>query len=477
MSTAGGPWRGRRDLVHLQHLVTYRPPRRLSLADVGDFWGEEADGELRVAGPDEDAVTLAHAAASFLPRPSLEDCSVVILARPTGADGSGDGAAVVAMALGLRPEVRTFEITGSDRCFIEALEVAAALVRSATAGSVLVVAGDDTDEVAGSRAERMHGHGSAAAVVSSSEGIARFGRSDAIAHPVPDRWFDDRRVRQGAGERFIATTIVPEVLGMLGRIPVEGATPADHVVVALPDRAAAKKVSAALGAEPDSATGAWTGGAPGAVLPAVLLAETLTGAAPGASVDLYAFGSGVSRIRFLAHAATRPAIFVEEPGPEVPYSIFLRRAGGLRPGLAAPASSPVSATRDIAATLGLLGSSCAACGTVAYPIRTVCANCAVPSSGSTVRLSGEASVVTTTTDHLVAGVNPGTPESPTTMVVAETSEGARLFLPAVHGHVPAVGSKVRTVLRLAHLGGGFRNYHWRFAPMGVVAREGRCSDA
>lgn len=464
-------------LAHLQHLVTYRPPRRLVLAEVGDFWGEEADGELRVAGPDEDAVTLAHAAASVLPRRALDDCSVVILARPTGSDGSGDGAAVVAMALGLGPGVRTFEITGSDRCFIEALEVAAALVRGATAGSVLVVVGDDTDEVAGSRAERMHGHGSAAAVVSSSEGIARFGRSDSIAHPVPDRWFDDRRVRQGAGERFIASTIVPDVLAMLGRDPGEGVTPPDHVVVALPDRSAAKKVSAALGVEPASVARAWTGGAPGAVLPALLLAEALSGAAPEDAVDLYAFGSGVSRIRFLAHSATRPSILVEEPGPEVPYSMFLRRAGVLRPGLAAPAASPVTAARDIAATLGLLGSSCAACGTVAYPSRSVCANCAVPSIGPKVRLSGEATVVTTTTDHLVAGVNPGTPESPTTMVVAETSEGARLFLPAVHGHVPAVGSAVRTVLRLAHRGGGFRNYHWRFAPAGAVSREGGSPDA
>jgi uncharacterized OB-fold protein len=206
-------------------------------------------------------------------------------------------------------------------------------------------------------------------------------------------------------------------------------------------------------------------GAPGAVLPASLLVEAVTSAVPGGIVDLFAFGSGATRSSVEVLDVSRAIRTVEPAGPDVPYAMFLRSGGVLEPPVSGPPASPVSAWRDLDVTLKLMGGVCTACGATYFPRRPACASCGAHDSAKPVRLVGEATVVTSTTDHLVAGVNPGTPESPTTMVIAETDAGARLFLPAVHGSFPAIGSRVRTVIRLAHQGGGFRNYHWRFAPV------------
>jgi uncharacterized OB-fold protein len=260
-------------------------------------------------------------------------------------------------------------------------------------------------------------------------------------------------------------TVVPELLANLpATSAAAGAGPRD-VVVALPDPRTADRVATALGAQTGPTREAWMHGAPGAALPAALLVEAVQAAVPGAIVDLLAFGSGATRSSVEVLDVSRAIRTVEPAGPDVPYAMFLRSGGVLEPPISGPPASPVSAWRDLDVTLKLMGGACTACGATYFPRRPACASCGAHDSAKPVRLVGEATVVTSTTDHLVAGVNPGTPESPTTMVVAETDAGARLFLPAVHGAFPAIGSRVRTVIRLAHQGGGFRNYHWRFAPV------------
>jgi hydroxymethylglutaryl-CoA synthase len=450
--------------AHIQCLATYRPERRLLLSDVGVVWGLEGAGEIRVAGPDEDAVTLAVSAAAALPAALLAACTTVILARPIGAEGSGDGAAVVAMALGLPAAIRTFEVTGSDRCFLSALEVAAAFVRASADDAVLVVAGDDTRVPPGSPAERRHGHAGAAAVVSARPGAAEFLGSASVSVPVPDRWFGPDWARRDGGERFIATTVAAEAMAALRDTNADGVRPADRLLVALPERRLADRLAAAAARPHGADPAAWDHGTPGAALPAILLAHAIADARPGERIDIVAFGSGATRLSVEVSDPAAVSNVVPEPGPAVSYSTFLRSAGSLGPPLSAPVASPVPATRDIGATLGLLGGMCDACGATYYPSRPACASCGSNVGLRSTRLVGPATVITSTTDHLVAGVNPGTPESPTTMVVAETSSGARVFLPAVHGYVPDVGETVTSVLRLAHLGGGFRNYHWRYAP-------------
>lgn len=449
----------------LTSITTYRPARRLLLADVARTWGLDSDGELRVCGPDEDAVTLAVAAATALPQAEVEACSTVILARPGPSFGSGDGAAVVAAALGLPPNVRTFEVAGSDRCFSAALDVAVALVGVGGDEAVLVAVGDDTTMRQGSPAESRHGNGSAAVIVSRSAGAVRWLGSDPVSVPVPDRWFGPDGARQDAGERFLAMTVVPELLAHLPDRSGSASLGPHDVIVALPEQRAADRVAAAIGAQSGRTPDARKHGAPGAALPAALLAEAVAAANPGTIIDLLAFGSGVTRSSVEVLDPGRVSRLVEADGPVLPYAMFLRSAGVLEPPISSPAASPVSAWRDLDVTLQLMGGKCSECGVTYFPRRPACASCGAHDRAEPVRLVGEATVVTSTTDHLVAGVNPGTPESPTTMVVAATDAGARMFLPAVHGSVPAIGSRVRTVLRLAHRGGGFRNYHWRFAPV------------
>lgn len=448
--------------VQLTGLALHRPARRLPRTAIAGTWGHSATGELRVAGPDEDAVTLAVAAADAMGDP-LDTVSTVVLVRPTTPAGAGDGAAVAAAALGLAPSVRTVELGGSDRAVGTAIGLAADLVRGGADRAVLVLAGDDSRMVAGSPAELRHGHGGAAVLVGRDPGPARLVTTASVNAAVADRWFGPDGARRDAGERFLATTVLPPLLDVLPGPGGEGVPVSLQVAVA--DARAAARLAAARGHAADRvAAGSWDAGAPGLVLPAALLAEAVAAAAPGELIEVVAVGSGLASVTVEVTDPARVVRDLAPPGPEVAYATYLRAGGQLEPPLSAPATSPVTAWRDLDATLRLHGGRCERCRTTSYPQRPACPSCGSTAPMVSERLVGTATVVTTTTDHLVAGVNPGTPESPTTMVVGETPQGARLFLPAVHGTEPAIGSEVRTVLRLAHLGGGFRSYHWRFAP-------------
>jgi hydroxymethylglutaryl-CoA synthase len=450
--------------IHLTRLAVHRPSRRLSLEDVARAWGTAASGELLVAGPDEDAVTLAVAAGAALDG-SLEDVSTVILVRPLTAHGSGDGAAVAAAALGLPAAVRTLQLAGSDRGVTTAISVAADLVRSGSDVSVLVLAGDDTRMPPGSIGEQRHGHGGAAVLISRVPGAARLCSTAAVSSAAADRWFSEDGTRQDAGERFVATTVLPPLLAALPTWPDE--VPPASLQIALSDLRAATRLAVSRGGVRERvAAVAWQGGAPGATLPAALLVEAVAAGQPGELVEVLAVGSGVGQVRVEVRDPTLAVPARRQVGPELPYTAYLRAGGLLSPPYEAPAASPVTAWRDLDATLRLHGMRCTRCATVSYPRRPACPGCGSSGPTTPARLRGEAVVVTSTTDHLVSGVNPGTPESPTTMIVAETADGARLYLPAVHGSAPPIGSRVRTVLRLAHLGGGFRSYYWRFAPVG-----------
>jgi len=454
--------------THLTAVSVHRPGRHLASDEVAVAWGGSASGGLRVAGPDEDAVTLAVEAALGLVE-HLPTVTTLILARPFRRRGSGDGAAVAAAALGLPASVRTLEVAGSDRCSLTAIDLAARLVRNGADGAVLVLVGDDTRMPPGSAGELRHGHGGAALVVGTESGAAQVCSTSSRSDATPDRWFTDDGTRQGVDERFLAMTVLPGLLASLDR--PGGGAPHGNVQVAFPDLRHATRLVSRLGADHSLlAVDAWEHGSPGAVLPIELLSRAIQAAEQGEPIEVLAFGSGVDQLMVEAGDPAEVVWTSSHVAVDIPYATYLRAGGALGQPVTVPEASPVVAWRDLEATVRLVGGRCPVCGAVCYPSRTACPACGSPQPMDPVRLVGEATVVTATTDHVVAGVNPGLPESPVTMVVAETADGARLYLPSVHGQQPAIGSRVRTVPRLAHLGGGFRNYHWRFRD---VTHEGK----
>lgn len=452
--------------THLTDLAVQRASRRLDRAEVAATWGRTDRGLLAICGPDEDALTLAVQAAGNLP---LGDVDVVVFASPTSPRPGGSVAATAAVALGLGEDVRTIDLGGSRRCATEAFAVARDLLLAEPARRVLVLVGDDRRVADDHADEAAVGHAGVAAVVSTDPGAAELVAIGSASDAGPDRWTDTAGAMRTAGERFLAQAVFPPALDRAVSSTtlathLEGITGV-HVAAATPKQAASLAGRIARDAD-TAAADLWTLGDAGAAMPGLLLAAALRDAEAGERHAVVALGSGADVLVVTAGAEASSHVIVDEGrATRLPYGLYLRHRGRMVVGPAFPDASPVVAWRDQEAVVGLVGATCEACDARAYPPRSSCPTCQAPGPGRPVRMAGPGHVATFTTDHLVAGVNPGTPESPTTMAVVDLDAGGRVFLPTVHGMAPTVGQRVTTVFRVAHDGGGFRHHHWRVAPL------------
>lgn len=458
------------DAVHITGIHSTLPPRRLDRADIARTWGRDDSGLVAVCGPDEDAITLATNAASALrtgASPAVADVDVVIFASGLPARAGGSAAAVVATALGLE-HARTLDICGSQRCLTQALAVATDVVRSRSEAVVLVVCGDDRTVPENQATEATTAHAGVALVISATPGAARIVGHASVSDPSPDRWATSDGAMHTAGERFLAQAVYPDLLVRAAAEPDVAAAVSGGAGVHV--SATTPRLASRLGAviAPDAASPSehlWALGHTGTAHPGILLSHAIANGTTGQAHLLVTLGGGVDVLAIEVGEPGRASHDDGAPNVPLPYGTRLLHTGRLASRPATPTSSTVVAWRDAGAVTGLLGMRCGACQVRSYPRRPVCPNCQDHRDLASVRMVGQGTVVTATTDHLVAGVNPGTPESPTTMAVVEMDDGGRLFLPTTHGTTSTVGDRVRTVLRVAHDGGGFRHHHWRVAPV------------
>ena len=120
----------------------------------------------------------------------------------------GQHATTVAYALGITPG-RCLDVTGSLRSGIDALNLAAELVRSGVAARVLVVAADKRDFGAGSDAERLSGDAAAALVVSRGTGGIHLVGKGLVANPLRASWqvSSEGTAHQG-DQRFVSSELL-----------------------------------------------------------------------------------------------------------------------------------------------------------------------------------------------------------------------------------------------------------------------------
>lgn len=470
--------------VHLTALALELPDRYLRTSDVDGAWRarDVDDGGTgpAVVGADEDVVTMAVAAAMRLGLEEAPDALVVVTPAPPRRRYSA--AAVVAAALGLPRSTPLTDVGGTHAAGVTALRDAALAVRAGL-GEVLVVVADAPVAPPGEGGEGRWGHGAFAALVSTRPGVAELLGFATASDPAP-QWFDDARgVVQDAGERLIALSELPGLASdasarVLGAAGVAGAE-VDAVAVSLPSPRLASRLAGSLtpGADVDAVGAkAWGDGFSGAAMVGPLLAALADEGGAGSTVLLAAAGGGIE-VALLRVGEVEPLPPGERVRRPLPYAEHLRRRGLLDRPIPQPDASAVAAWREQDALLRLHGERCPDCSTVRFPLGGACPGCGSTAEGEHERLVGDAVVVTATRDHLVALVNPGTPENPTTMAVLETPVGARLYLPVVDGLDVEVGDRVRTVFRLSHDGGGWPNYHWKAAPAGGSGPDGVGGDA
>lgn len=463
------------------HVPRRRLPRAALAAAHG--WasppGGPPAGARAIAAWDEDAVTLAVAAARHLGAgPAPESLTLASTTLPF-ADRSNAG--IVAAALDLGDHVDAHDATGSLRAGSAAL---ARALRSVRPGErALVCAADVRPARPGSAAESAIGDAGVAIQVGSEDVVAEFlghaiVAADFVDHyrtprgtadyALEERWARDEAVAQ------LAPIAVQRVLGPHGLTPAEIA----QVALSFPSPALARAATRAAGLPAGSEALARHVGHAGAAQPLLALIEALEAAAPGDHVLLLAFGQGVEAL--LLRATDRIAALRPTVGPALAngvedgnYTRFLVQRG-LLPfdwGIRAERDNRTAhsaAWRRARDLLAFVGGRCPRCGTVQFPRTGACVNpnCRALEAQEPFALAGSTGTIASFTRDWQAHH----PDPPLIYGNIRFAEGGNALMEVADSAdvALAVGQQVEFAFRIKDRDErrDFTRYFWKAVPMG-----------
>ncbi len=460
----------------IQAYGAYVPRSRLPLASIGGRPAVEGGPEKAVAGYDEDAVSMAVAAAlDCLQGFERSEVDALYFASTTYPFREKQAAALVAKALDLRSEVLTQDFSGSLRAGTGALEAA---LHAAAAGAVkraLVIASDCRMGAPRSPLEAKLGDGAAAFLVGGEAPIARLLGSHAVAEELQDLWrTDGERFTHAWEDRFVVQegytpNLVRVVRGLLAKL---GREPGDFARAALQahDARSLGGVSRRLGFAREAVQDPLLGrlGHAGCAYAPLLLAAALESAQPGERLLVASYGDGAHALAFetseappslaprrgvAGHLARRRAL------PS--YDVYLRsrelepREWQTGPDLGLSATVRF---RERDADIGFVGASCRSCGQVHFPRPRVCYRCHAKDDWQAYRLSDHRGrVLAYTFDYFFPAAEP-----PTTVVMVDV-EGCRVQLQLADARPEDVrlDMPVDFAFRCIHRAGGKPNYFWK----------------
>jgi hydroxymethylglutaryl-CoA synthase len=449
-------------------------------------WGSTTrPGERAVAGADEDALTLAvdagghalQAADGF----ARSEIGLIVFATTTSPYNEKLGAAIAALALDLRDDVRSIDVTDSVRAGLDALQIASDAV-TANGAAALVLAADCRAAEPGSPGESNIGHAGVAILLSGDGALARIEGFGTVTDEISVRW---RRAEQQIVREFeprleahaAYRDAVPSACSSALDAAGLGASEVAWLGIASPEARAGAMAQRKAGLDGAKAVNTLTGtigytGAPAALL---TLAQVVEESEPAQALIVAAAGDGAGAVVLRRGTAGRNGALrhaLARRRELTSYTQHLADRGLIARGPSEGLEvSPVAYWRVRDAVLRRRGARCGRCGVLEYPAGTACSNCGAVEGRTPERLGETGTVFTFTHDHLIGGRYS---ERPITRCVVEFEGGARLYTSlsdAEPGDV-AVGIPVEMVLR--RRGGlGFANYGWRARPIEVT---GRCPD-
>ena len=377
-------------------------------------------GGRRVIGPDEDATTLAVAAAlaDLSAEPAADVRRVVVITkRPDVLEGATP--AVIAVGLGLGDDLPVELRVGGAPDSVDAL---------LSAGPGTLVVGVDTTAGAGSAAALIGAAGAEVADGGRAEGalpirVQRVGASDL-------QTYDDARLERDRGWRPV-----------LERLGVDGA-----VVVGVPPRHAER-----LGAGPAVQQ-------EGAAAPLFALAAMAEAGRDGRVIALdSARGAAVDVTGASSLSPSRSEL------PPVPLSAAPQPPRH-------PAEIPLSLPaydRAFGAKVGLVGARCS-CGEVSFPPRVVCLSCGREDETTPEALPRTGEVYTAVTVHAPVPGMPG-PYGLTIIQLDGLPLRVLAHLTDCAGSQVQIGTRGRLVLRRVAVREGVSDYGYGFQPEPVAS--------
>jgi len=463
----------------------YVPRTRLPLALIAGRVAKEGGPEKAVANYDEDAITLAVAAAlDCLTGIDRSRVDGVYFASTSYRLAEKQGAALIAKALDLRRNVRTSDFSGSLRAGFSALESALHAVAAGSLHHVLVIASDCRMGAPRGALESKLGDGAAAFLVSNDHPIATLEDSFAVADELQDLWRAGGETYTHSWEdRFVVKegytpNLIEAVQGLLEQ---SGREAGDFARVALyaPDARSLGGAARKLAVGPEQLQDAWFGrlGNTGAAFAPMLLAAAFEASKPGERVLAAAYGDGAHALsfqmtEFIQKLEPRRGVegHLARGLPLSSYDAYLR-ARKLDPKeWQAGADLGLSATvrfRERDADIGLVGARCRSCSLVHFPRPRVCYGCHTKDEWEPFRLSDRSGrVLAFTFDYFFPAAEP-----PTTVVMVEV-EGCRMQVQLADARPDDVrlDLPVSFCFRKIHDAGGKPNYFWK-----AVSCEGETS--
>lgn len=467
-------------MVGISSIGVYIPRSRLDRSLIAKAWGgKQPPGDKAVAHHDEDALTLAVAAAHRC----LEDFDPLeidglFFASTSSPYREKQVASVVATACDLPRQILTADFGGSVRAGVSALSAAVRAVQSGQARRVLVVAADCRPADPESDVEGSLGDGAVAIVVDGKAKLAEFLASAAVAEEITFQWRWDKGggVQQQDARFAIGHGYARDMEEVISRVLNEhgvGASDLGALAVAAPDAKTAQSLAKQVGIDaktqlvPALITQIGVLGTPDALLQ---LASALEKAKSGVTIVAAASGEGAEAILFRATdgvtaLAGRPGVgaMIERKLPLPTYEKYLkfRRIIG-QDDTPVELISNVSEFRELAQDTRLYGTRCGGCGLVQYPMARVCLQCKTRDGLEPVKLKKKGVIFTYTVDHLAANL-----DHPMGMVVVDLDGGGRMYVQMTDCTPDEVkiGAAVELTYRRLHSGGENYNYYWKARPV------------
>ena len=480
-------------MIGIKSFGAYIPWHRLDRQQFLKAWGGFAiPGERSVAYYDEDSVTMAvEASMNCIKGFDPQKIDGLYFATTTAPYKEKQSAATMRLALNMRDDVRTADLTTSLRCGSTGLLMAYEAIKAGTLNSVLVAAADCRIAAPSGMTEQSLGDGSAAFLLGNTDVVAEIlcthsTSDDLVAtwrgeNDIFIRFWEERMVMDEGWSKLVPIAIK----ALLAKAGMKASDITKAVFDPPGDARRHGKVATELGFKPEQLQDPFglflNMGMTGAAMAPQMLSACLEMAKPG-DVILYAgYGNGVDCmiLKVTDAIAKLPErrglikhLFIKKSFDNYNSMIKWRDIVPLE-----AARRPdrqhirMSANyRDRKVLLGLWGVKCRKCGTVQYdngamsspPIR-ICAKCQSQDDFDGYCFSGKnGTVFSYTHDQLAPVIDP-----PASVVLVDFEGGGRAFFDLTDRNPDEiqVGTKVEFTFRKLQLDRGLTNYFWKVRPV------------
>ena len=442
-------------------------------------------GERAICGWDEDAITMGVEAARGLVANGGPEA--LMFASTTGPFLDRQQAGIIATALSLEGEIRTLDVTSSQRAALGALSQACSSVQGG-AREVLLVASENRRAMARSPGELAWGDGAVSVSVGADKALLELVGSTVESVDFLDHYrgsgqefdydWEERWIRDEGLAKIVPATIAR----LLGQTGVSADAVAHFVLPATIGRAAAN-VARRSGLAGESVVDNLAGqlGETGAAHPLLMALHALeTRVGPGDHVLVCSFANGCEALLFRATEAmsgyaapqsVAAALAARQPEDNylkyLAFNDLIRIDEGKRGEAAEYQTSLSTAYRNRDMLLGLVGGRCTQCGTLQFPRTRVCVNpqCRATDTQEPYSFRDEpAKVASWSADYLAF-----TPNPPSHYGMIDFENGGRLmtdFTDVEVGEID-VGMQVEMRFRIKSVdrARGLPRYFWKAVPL------------